>query len=122
MIGLDTNVLLAWLLAGHSQRLPDAPAYRVSLVVLAELVWVLARTLKHSKTVVCSILDELMQASNVVVDRREIVELALEDYRSGPADFADYVIARDNEAASCRTTLTFDMDAGRQPAFTLLRR
>jgi predicted nucleic-acid-binding protein len=42
--------------------------------------------------------------------------------RPGPADFADYLIARDDEAAGCETTLTLDRKAARHPLFTLLDR
>ncbi|HEX2256811.1 MAG TPA: hypothetical protein VHG92_08960 [Afifellaceae bacterium] len=121
MIGLDTNVLLAWILAGHSRPLPPAAAYRLSVVVLAELVWVLTRRLKHTRSSACGVLAELLEAADLVIDRREAVTQALIDYRKGPADFADYFIAFDNEDAGCRTTLTLDKDAGRHPAFTLLR-
>jgi len=121
MIGLDTNVLLSWLISGQTRRLPDAPGYRLSVVVLVEVAWVLARTMKYSRERVCDVLEELLQASDIVVDRRDIASRALEDYRRGPADYADYFIARDNEGAGCRTTLTFDKDAGRHAGFTLLK-
>lgn len=121
MIGLDTNVLLAWILAGQSRPLPAASAYRLNVVVLAELVWVLTRRLKHTRSFACGVLADLLEAADVVIDRRELVALALNEYRKGPADFADYLIGYDNEDAGCRTTVTLDKDAGRHPAFTLLR-
>ena len=121
MIGLDTNVLLAWVLSGQSRPLPPATAYRLSVVVLAELVWVLTKQLKHPRSFACGVLDDLFEAADVVIDRRKTAALALTDYRKGPADFADYFIGHDNEASGCRTTVTLDKDAGRHPAFTLLR-
>jgi predicted nucleic-acid-binding protein len=83
---------------------------------------VLTRRLKHTRRFASDVLEEVLEAADVVVDRRESVALALSDYRQGPADFADYFIGRDNEASGCRTTVTLDKDAGRHPAFTLLRR
>ena len=121
MIGLDTNVLLAWVLSGQSRPLPPASAYRLSAVVLAELVWVLTKKLKHTRGFVCGLLEELLDAADIVVDRGESVTLAVRDYRKGPADFADYFVGHDNQAVGCRTTVTLDKDAGRHHAFTLLR-
>lgn len=121
MIGLDTNVLLAWVLSGQSRPLPPASAYRLSAVVLAELVWVLTKKLKYTRGFASGVLEELVDAADVVVDRGESVALAISDYRQGPADFADYFIAYDNEASGCRTTVTLDKAAGRHHAFTLLR-
>lgn len=121
MIGLDTNVLLAWLLSGQARELPSAPSYRLSVIVVAELIWVLTRSLKRTRASACATLQELLEAADIVVDRRDIVELALSDYRKGPADFADYFIARDNQAEGCRTTLTMHKDAARHSAFAQVR-
>jgi predicted nucleic-acid-binding protein len=121
MIGLDTNVLLAWVLSGQSRPLPPASSYRLSVIVLAEFVWVLGKQLKHPRDFILHVLEELIENADIVVDRRDLVTQALADYRSGPADFADYFIGRDNRLSGCRTTVTFDKDAGRHPAFTLLQ-
>ena len=121
MIGLDTNVLVAWMLSGQARPLPNASAYRISIVVLTELVWVLTRTLNHTRNSTCHVLQELLEAGDIVIDRSETVTLALNDYRKGPADFADYFIAYDNQASGCRTTVTLDKDAGRHRYFTMLR-
>lgn len=121
MIGLDTNVLLAWVLAGQARPLPPASSYRVTLVVLAELVWVLSHTLKYSRQALAAVLAELLKVSDIEIDRRTVVEAAAADFEMGPADFSDYLIARENQMAGCSTTLTLDRKAARHPAFTLLK-
>jgi len=120
--GLDTNVLLAWLLEGQARAIPEGSRYRVGLVVLAELVWVLRSVLKRPRAEIISALEALSQSSDLVVERRPVFELAIADFRAGTADFADYLIARDNEAVGCETTLTLDRKAARHPLFTLLDR
>ena len=122
MKGLDTNVLLAWLLEGQARAIPEGSRYRVGLVVLAELVWVLRSVLKRPRAEIISALEALSQSSDLVVERRPVFELAIADFRAGTADFADYLIARDNEAVGCETTLTLDRKAARHPLFTLLDR
>jgi predicted nucleic-acid-binding protein len=121
MIGLDTNVLLAWMLAGQARPLPAAPAYRITHVVLAELIWVLDRSMRYPKAAQITVIESLRNAADIVIDRAEVVDAALDDFRTGKADFADNLIARDNAAAGCATTVTLDKKAAREPGFTRLR-
>lgn len=46
---------------------------------------------------------------------------AIELYKRGPADFADYLIGEMNQLAGCKATLTFDEDAARHSTFALLK-
>lgn len=134
MIGLDTNVLLRWLIdetvwpddapeqtAQIAEMLarPDARFF-VNAVVMAETVWVLAKPLAQRKAVLVSVIERLLNASNIVVDHREAAEAALTDWRHGRAEFPDHLIGAINRAAGCRTTLTFDRKAMRSANITRL--
>ena len=119
MTGLDTNVLLGWLLAGQARALPGAPPYRVADIVLAELVWVLARSLKHGREDVARVISLILAARDLRVSDPDRLEAALEDYQRGSADFADYLIARENLGAGCVTTFTHDRKAAKHPGFTV---
>ncbi|WP_309085194.1 type II toxin-antitoxin system VapC family toxin [Chelativorans sp.] len=120
MKGLDTNILLAWLLRGQAPlHLPGGP-YRVSLVVLAELLWVLRTHFRRPRRELAEIVQLLLQTSSVSFDDETIVKGALRDFRAGNADFADFLIMRDNETAGCTTTLTFDKKAAKHSGFTLV--
>jgi predicted nucleic-acid-binding protein len=122
MTGLDTNVLLAWLLRGQSSpNLPDGP-YRISLVVLAELIWVLDRQFKRARRELADTVEFLLRTSSVHFDDEMIVVHALKDFREGNADFADFLLMRDDESGGCTTTLTFDEKAARHPGFTSVSR
>jgi len=120
LTGLDTNVLLAWLLEGQARALPGKGPYRVPMVVLAELVGVLERSLKRTRDDIAKVLTALQATSDLRLAGPDIVAAAAADYAAGPADFADYLILHDNAAAGCKTALTLDRKAGRHAGFTLL--
>ncbi|MCR9196812.1 MAG: hypothetical protein NXH88_18900, partial [Hyphomonas sp.] len=95
MTGLDTNVLLGWLLNRRS-KLPGGGPFRISLIVLVELVWVLQSQFRNSRSEIASIIETLLQIPDVDVAGRDAVKAALDDFRDGGADFADYLIGHDN--------------------------
>ena len=120
MTGLDTNVLLDWVLGRSVEDLPGTPPYRVSLIVLAELVWVLG-TMNRPRAEIGSVVGLLLASRELSVAARETVEAALADYATGRADFADYLIAWENVSGGCSTTWTRDRKAARHPRFRLAR-
>lgn len=134
MIGLDTNVLLRWLV-DESVWPDDAPGqaraarelivesgetFFVNHVVLVETAWVLLNPMGQSKGVLVKIIERLLASSNVVIDRRECVAEALSGFRSSKPGFADHLLGRVNRRAGCETTMTFDTDAGRGDDFRRL--
>lgn len=135
MIGLDTNVLLRWLVdedlwpddATDQTRAAAALLGRrddlffVNVVVLAESVWVLAKPLGQSKAVLVAVIGRLLHASNIVIDRREAVEAALARWDEGKGGFTDHLIGEINRGTGCDTTFTFDRAASRTSDFTRLR-
>lgn len=130
MIGLDTNVLVR--LFAHdgdaqSELARDvldtlSPAFPgfVSVVVVAELVWVLARSYRASRTEVRRAVRALLDAPSFIVEAYEVVERALKRYATTACDFADCLIACTAAEKGCRTTLTFDRRAARNEGFFLL--
>jgi predicted nucleic-acid-binding protein len=133
VIGLDTNVLLRWLIdesiwpndAPHqtqaiAQIIQSGETVFVNHVVIAETIWVLTQGMKQPKATVVDIINRLIESANVEVDRRAIVEDALSAFTTAPGQFADHLIAAINQAAHCRTTLTFDVKASRSGRFTRL--
>lgn len=135
MTGLDTNVLLRWLVDDDLWP-DDAPdqtkataallgrrdaQFFVNVVVIAETVWVLAKPLGQPKAVIADVIARLLQASNIVIDRRDAVEAALGRWVTGKAGFTDHLIGKINRGAGCDTTFTFDRAASRAGDFTRLR-
>ena len=119
MTGLDTNVLVRYLTeddAVQSRRAADwittvtARGGRCFLgaVVLCELAWVLRGAYDVSKADLLTTLDQILATSQFVIGDKDVVRRGLEAYRSGKADFADYVIGALHADAGCAKTVTFD--------------
>jgi predicted nucleic-acid-binding protein len=130
MIGLDTNVLVRYLT--HDEPKQTAAAMRVmnslsfespgflSLIVIAELVWVLGISYRYQKKEIEQVLENLLRSKELVIERADIVSQACRAFRTGRADFTDYLIERCAHAAECRFTVTFDQKAAQVPGMQLL--
>lgn len=129
MIGLDTNVLARYLTDDEPVQSRKAAAciqtaiargerLAISEVVLCELAWVLRYAYKVTKDDLLLTLDRLLATTQFVIGRRGAVRAALEQYRTGRADFADYVIGELHRREGSLRTMTFDRrlkgDAGFQ--------
>jgi predicted nucleic-acid-binding protein len=130
MIGLDTNVLVRYLThddpsqTAAARRMmnalsSDSPGF-LSLIVIAELVWVLAISYRYQKREIERVLENLLRTKELVVERADLVSQALRTFRGGRADFADYLIERCAHAAECQYTLTFDEKAATVAGMRLL--
>jgi predicted nucleic-acid-binding protein len=131
MIGLDTNVLVRYLT--HDDPTQTAAAMRVmnslsfdspgflSLIVIAELVWVLAISYRFPKKEIEEVVETLLRSKELVIERGEIVSQALRAFSTGRADFADYLIERCAYAAECQFTVTSDQRAATVAGMRLLR-
>jgi predicted nucleic-acid-binding protein len=121
MIGLDTNIIVRYLT--HDDAAQTAAAVRVidslsrdspgflSLIVVAELVWVLELSYRFKKNEIEHVLDTLLRSQELVIERAEIVAQALRKFSATRADFADCLIERCGHAAECEYTVTFDNKA-----------
>jgi len=131
MIGLDTNVLVRYLThddptqAAASIRAINSLSYDspgfVSLIVIAELFWVLAISYRYQKKEIEQVLESLLRSKELVIERADIVSQASRAFSTGRADFADYLIERCAHAAECQFTITFDQKAATVPGMRLLR-
>jgi predicted nucleic-acid-binding protein len=129
LIGLDTNVLVRLCVRDHPDQVEAAlkllsgasPAsIRVSVVVLAELSWTLLRRYRLDKAALIATVESLLSRVELDIEGRAAVMTALRWYRSGKADFADYLIAALNREAGATPTYTFDERAASSSAFALI--
>jgi predicted nucleic-acid-binding protein len=129
VIGLDTNILVRFLTlddpvqSARAAQIMDAlsedePGF-VSAVVLAEMVWVLARTYRRDAATIADIIQSLLGAESLRLEHQESVAFALSASQRGNADFADALIGAIAAEARCTHTLTFDRSAARLPGFAL---
>lgn len=130
MIGLDTNVLVRYVMQDDARQSPRAtrliedlsaeePGF-VPVVALMELVWVLAGSYGLARAQVAAVLETLLRSKELVVDRADLVAQALGRYASGGADFADALIERIASSAGCSATMTFDTGAVKTASMTLV--
>ena len=131
MIGLDTNVLVRYIVqddpeqAEAAERLIESrctaqsPGY-VGVPVLVELVWVLTAAYRYDRPVVASVIRQLLRTAELQVEHRETAWSALREFEAGGADFADCLIGHRNRARGCDRTYTFDRGAARGLHFTLV--
>ena len=127
MIGLDSNILLRFVLQDDERQFAMAndviascsskqPGY-VNLVVLCEVVWFLTKQAKLDRVFVAEIFAGLLQTTDLKFERPDIVARALEDVRVLGSGFADRIIALINLEDGCVHTVTFDRKAGRTVGF-----
>ncbi len=131
MIGLDTNVLVRYIMQDDAKQAalatklidaltPQAPGF-VPMVALVELVWVLSGSFDLQRAQIADAIEALLRSKEMIVERAETVWQALRLFRSGSADFADGLIERSAAAAGCERTLTFDRAAAKGCGMTLVQ-
>lgn len=132
MIGLDTNVLLRWLIAPDEWDIGSSKSeiaivektmrargaeFFVNPIVVAETAWILEQKLKLDRVAVCDVVDRLLYSTNVTLGETNAVIDARQIYETSNIGFADCLISRIDRAAGCDYTLTFDKKAARQAGF-----
>jgi predicted nucleic-acid-binding protein len=131
MIGLDTNVLVRYLVQDDPAQSSKAseliehslteqnPGF-VSTVVMVETAWVLERAYAVAPHAIAAALEGILQADVLVVESENEVFYAMIALKEGYGSFADALIAALGTRAGCSHTVTFDQTALRLPWFQLL--
>jgi predicted nucleic-acid-binding protein len=131
VIGVDTNVLVRYLVEDDKRQSEKVSAWvrdmrqrgetlGLNHIVLCELVWVFESGYDFPKTSILQTLERLLETKQFHIDRKDDVWTALEEYRQGKGDFADYLISRSNHTMGCQYTVTFDQDLKGAKSFHLL--
>jgi predicted nucleic-acid-binding protein len=131
MAGLDTNVLVRWLVdddAGQSQRikalfesaLRQGRSLFVPLTVTLELEWVLRSRYKFIKPDILLAMNALLETRELEFQAEPAIERALHAYRQGNADFADCLHAGSCWMEGETPMLTLDAKAARLTDAALL--
>jgi len=131
VIGLDTNVLIRYFtqddphLSAIANRiiggLSESSQGFISIVTLAETIWVLARTYDRPRDDLVRVIRALLGTSVFRVQNELQVYAAMEALESGTTGFSDALIGAVDSWAGCSHTLTFDKKAARLPGFQLAR-
>ena len=98
---------------------PDEPEF-ISLVVLAEVVWVPVSLYSVDSLVVAEVVGGLLPTEQLRVESAELVWRAKRRYEAWKADFSDALIAECAVAAGCKRAVTFDRTTAATSGFELL--
>ncbi len=131
MIGLDTNVIIRYIVqddARQSKRATeliesmctvDNPGF-INLIVICEVCWVLTRGYKYKRETVAAVVQNILTSVELVVEESETVWRALTAFKRGKAGMADYIIGLHNQTKHTVTSYTFDRKAAEHDSLTLL--
>ena len=122
MIGIDTNVLIRFLVRDDEHQFERArrllkrgmgggePVF-ISHLVLLETEWVLRSRYGVTKTAIVAALNALLDASALQFEDERSIEEAVFTWKDSTAEFADCLINAHHRALGCRATATFDAKA-----------
>jgi predicted nucleic-acid-binding protein len=130
MIGLDTNVVVRYLVQDdpvQSRRATEIIEHRlssrnpgfISVVAIAETVWVLDRAYRFSDEDIVAAIERTLQTDALVVENEQQVFAAMTALKEGRGSFANALVGALGAAAGCSATLTFDRKALRLSDFEL---
>jgi predicted nucleic-acid-binding protein len=130
MIGVDTNVLVRYLAQDDpvqsakataliERRLTEQDPGFISVVAMAETVWVLERAYGLADADIAAAIERTLQVDALVVESEQEVFTAMVALKEGRGSFADALIGALGASAGCSHSLTFDRKALRLPGFVL---
>ena len=125
MIGLDTNVLLRYLVQDDplqsrratqiiERRLTELDPGFVSLVSVLEVVWVLKSLYKRSPQEIANDIEMILAADTLEIQNEQEVYHAVVALRNGTGTFEDALIGALGIWRGCSATLTFDEKAAQK--------
>ena len=131
MPALDTNVLVRYVVQDDAAQLGAAKrlierfvaqgrSIFVPVTVALELEWVLRASFGYVKTDVLQVLSSLLSAAELTFESERALEVALQLYREGSADFADCVHVALATQAGEQPLWTFDRSAAKVSGARLL--
>ncbi|HEY4368654.1 MAG TPA: type II toxin-antitoxin system VapC family toxin [Steroidobacteraceae bacterium] len=128
MLGLDTNVLVRFLVQDDQAQFERAQkligresrtggGVLISLLVLLETEWVLRSRYSLTKAEILAALSALLASAELHFEDEHSIEAALFAWKDSSADFADCLIGARHRALGCRATASFDTKATKLPWF-----
>lgn len=128
MIGLDTNILVRYLIQDDpaqsakaaeiiEQKLSATNPGFVSVVAMTETVWVLDRAYGLTAQEIATAIERMLQVEVLDIENEQEVFAAMVALKQGRGTFSDALIAELGAKAGCSYTLTFDKKALRLTGF-----
>jgi predicted nucleic-acid-binding protein len=128
MIGVDTNVILRYLLQDDptqtrqvnrifERQLSESKPGFINLATVLEVVWVLRSLLKQTPDQIATQIENLLTSDSLEVQNEQQVFEAAFALKRGTGEFEDALIGALNSWSGCSHTLTFDRGAAKLPYF-----
>lgn len=128
MLGLDTNVLVRFLVRDDprqyrrarriiSDEVKRGGSVFVSQLVLLESEWVLRSRYEYSKDELMGVLVGMLESADLMIEDESSLEQAVFVWRESGAEFADCLIGARHQSLGCHATATFDAKAAKLPGF-----
>jgi predicted nucleic-acid-binding protein len=129
MIGLDTNVVIRYLVQDDAiqsslaskiiDSLSETSRGFISIVTLVEISWVLTRAYGVDRDTLSGTIRGLLDSAEITVEQADAARTVIPLVHNG-ADFADAIIAQLGELAGCESTVTFDRRASTRAGMRLI--
>lgn len=117
MIGVDTNVLVRVALdddpvqsasaASLMKKYVHARKLFIASYAILEMAWVL-KGKGRTRHQICEAIYNLLDSPGITVGQKDVILNAVEKYRTGKADFGDYLILSEGEAAGVKQLASYD--------------
>ena len=132
MIGLDTNLLVRYLVRDDPAQFDRARAeieaaanreepLMINAIVLCEVVWVLSSAYDYSRTEIADAIDHILDTAQFNIEWGDQARQALKDCRTTKAGFTDAFIGRINSSLGAASTMTFDRELAPLSTFRVLQ-
>jgi len=124
VIGLDSNVVVRYLAQDDpvqsraandlfERRLSERNPGFISVVAMAETVWVLERAYRLPSEEIALAIERMLQTDVLMVEHEQEVFVAMIALKERRGSFADALIVALGAKAGCSRTVTFDRRAAR---------
>ena len=128
MIGLDTNIVVRYLIKDDEvqwekavKAIEQSESCFICNVVLCEIVWVLeGKPYKYSQKEIMHVFELMLQSPKFKFENKSTIYQAIALTKKGSANFADYLIGTVNHNNGCMHTITFDRKLKSAIRFELL--
>ena len=131
MIGLDTNILVRFLVRDDEKqsriaykRFKKAETEReklfIPLPVILETIWVLESAYNLSRREILDAIEDLSRMPVLLFEKEQVIADFLAAARKSKVDCADMLIAQSAKSGGCDRIITFDKKAARFKLFKLL--
>jgi len=132
MIGVDTNILVRFLVGDDEQEAKkvynifkkaesEKNELFVPLLVVLELIWVLESVYEVSRTEILDSISELLLMPILKFEHQSALQQFILSAQGNRYDLSDLLIAHSAKNQGCETVLTFDKKASKFSLFELAK-